>query len=98
MTDDSAQSRWRAVARIDAFQIATSQKRSAVVIAGAFWSLAHFVRIARVAIRTVASCLVVSVGGAQCVEAALCNQAGVNALIVDAGLNQWTFVIVAATD
>lgn len=64
MVDDRAQRRWRAVARIHAFQITTGQERSAVAVAGAFRSLAHFVRVARVAVRTVATGPVVSVGGA----------------------------------
>lgn len=98
MIDNGAQCRWRTVARIDTFQIATCQRWEAVVVAGALGPLANFVRITGVPIGTVASRLVVTVSGAQRVDTTLCDQTGVDAFVVDARLNQWALVVAATTD
>lgn len=98
MIDDGAQRRWWAVAGIDALEIATGQEGSAVIVAGALGPFAYLVRITRVPVGTVTSCLVISVGGAQRIDTALCDQTGVDTLVVDTGLNQRAFVIVTTAD
>lgn len=98
MIDDVAQRRWWTVAWIDALLIATRQRWEAVVVAGALGSFADFVRITGVSVRTVAPRLVVSISGTQCVDAALREQAGVDAFVVDARLNQRALAVATATE
>lgn len=82
-----------AVAGTDATLILTGEVVGAFAIASAFGPFATIVGVTQVAVLAVATCFVVSVDLAESVNAALSDQASVDALAVDARLGQRTLVV-----
>lgn len=86
------------VARTNAALILTGEVVGALAIVGALGSFAAFVRVTQVAVLAVATCFVVTVYLAKCVNTALSDQASVDALTVDARLSERTLVVAATTN
>lgn len=98
MIDDGAlRGRWT-VARVNASLVATGQRGCTIYVSGALRPLAYSVRITLVSFGTVAPRSVVPIGCTERVDPALGHQAGIHALVVDAGLSQRALAVPATSD